>query len=31
METYQQAGGSIVVPEALSPYMGGMKTIEKKA
>jgi seryl-tRNA synthetase len=31
METYQQADGSIVVPEALSPYMGGMKTIEKKA
>ncbi len=24
METYQQADGSIVVPEALQPYMGGM-------
>jgi seryl-tRNA synthetase len=30
METYQQADGSIAVPEALAPYMGGIKTIEKK-
>ena len=30
METYQQADGSIVVPDALAPYMGGIKTIEKK-
>jgi seryl-tRNA synthetase len=30
METYQQADGSIVVPEALQPYMGGMTVIEKK-
>src|SRR5438874_151729 len=29
METYQQADGSIVVPEVLAPYMGGIKTIEK--
>jgi seryl-tRNA synthetase len=29
METYQQADGSIAVPEALRGYMGGMKTIEK--
>jgi seryl-tRNA synthetase len=29
METYQQADGSIVVPDALAPYMGGMKTVEK--
>jgi seryl-tRNA synthetase len=29
METYQQADGSIAVPEALAPYMGGMKTIER--
>ena len=29
METYQQADGSIAVPDALAPYMGGMKTIEK--
>jgi seryl-tRNA synthetase len=27
METYQQADGSIVVPDALAPYMGGVKTI----
>ncbi|HTZ00821.1 MAG TPA: serine--tRNA ligase [Xanthobacteraceae bacterium] len=29
METYQDADGSIVVPDALAPYMGGMKKIEK--
>jgi seryl-tRNA synthetase len=29
METYQQADGSIAVPEALAPYMGGIKKIEK--
>jgi seryl-tRNA synthetase len=29
METYQQADGSIAVPDALRGYMGGMKTIEK--
>ncbi len=29
METYQQADGSIAVPDALQPYMGGMKVIEK--
>ena len=28
METYQEADGSIVVPDALAPYMGGKK-IEK--
>jgi len=28
METYQQADGSIVVPDALAPYMGGITTIE---
>jgi seryl-tRNA synthetase len=27
METYQQADGSIAVPDALQPYMGGMKVI----
>ncbi len=31
METYQQADGSIVVPDALAPYMGGVKKIERKA
>jgi seryl-tRNA synthetase len=30
METYQQADGSILVPDALQPYMGGMTVIEKK-
>jgi seryl-tRNA synthetase len=29
METYQQADGSIAVPDALQVYMGGMKKIEK--
>ena len=29
METYQQADGSIAVPEVLRGYMGGMKTVEK--
>ncbi|EMP55490.1 seryl-tRNA synthetase [Marinobacter santoriniensis NKSG1] len=28
MENYQQADGSIVVPEALKPYMGGLETIQ---
>ena len=27
METYQQADGSIAVPDVLQPYMGGMKVI----
>jgi seryl-tRNA synthetase len=31
METYQQENGSIAVPAALAPYMGGMKTIEQIA
>jgi seryl-tRNA synthetase len=30
MEIYQQADGSILVPDALAPYMGGIKVIEKK-
>jgi seryl-tRNA synthetase len=29
METYQQADGSVVVPDVLAPYMGGVKAIEK--
>jgi len=29
METYQQEGGAIAVPEVLQPYMGGLKLIEK--
>jgi len=28
METYQQGNGSVAVPDALAPYMGGLKTIE---
>jgi seryl-tRNA synthetase len=30
MENYQEANGSIAVPAALQPYMGGMKKIEAK-
>ena len=29
LENYQQADGSIVVPEALRPYMGGLEVIAK--
>src|SRR6266404_2181296 len=29
METYQQADGSITVPDVLQPYMGGLKVVEK--
>ena len=29
MENYQQADGSIAVPDALAPYMGGAKVIER--
>ena len=31
MENYQQADGSILIPEALRPYMGGLERIEKVA
>jgi seryl-tRNA synthetase len=31
MENYQEADGSIVVPEILQPYMGGLKKIERAA
>jgi len=30
METYQQEGGSIAVPDVLQPYMGGLKLIENR-
>jgi seryl-tRNA synthetase len=30
METYQQADGSIAVPEVLRPYMGGIDTIRRE-
>ncbi|MFG1227059.1 serine--tRNA ligase [Xanthobacter wiegelii] len=29
LETYQQENGSVAVPDALLPYMGGLKLIEK--
>ena len=29
MENYQQADGSILIPEVLRPYMGGLERIEK--
>ena len=28
LENYQQADGSVVVPEVLRPYMGGLEKIE---
>jgi seryl-tRNA synthetase len=28
LENYQQADGSVAIPDALVPYMGGMKRIE---
>ncbi len=31
LENYQQADGSIVIPEALRPYMNGLKRISKSA
>ena len=29
LENYQQADGSVVVPEALRPYMGGLERITR--
>jgi seryl-tRNA synthetase len=31
LENYQQPDGSVVIPEALRPYMGGLAKIEKAA
>lgn len=31
LENYQQQDGSVIIPEALKPYMGGMGRIEKPA
>jgi seryl-tRNA synthetase len=31
METYQQADGSVVIPEVLRPYLGGVEKIEAPA
>jgi seryl-tRNA synthetase len=30
LETYQQEDGSVIVPEALRPYMGGVERIERR-
>ncbi|WP_027415941.1 serine--tRNA ligase [Aneurinibacillus terranovensis] len=30
LENYQQEDGSVLIPEALRPYMGGLEKIEKK-
>ena len=29
LENYQQPDGSVVIPEALRPYMGGLEVIKK--
>jgi seryl-tRNA synthetase len=31
LENYQQADGSVLIPAALRPYMGGMERITKGA
>jgi seryl-tRNA synthetase len=31
LETYQQEDGSVVIPQALRPYMGGIERIERKS
>jgi len=31
LENYQQADGSVIIPEALLPYMGGLKKLEATA
>jgi seryl-tRNA synthetase len=31
LENYQQADGSIVVPDVLRPYMGGLEKLSKVA
>jgi len=28
LENYQQADGSVIVPEALRPYMGGIERLQ---
>lgn len=30
LENYQQADGSVIIPEVLRPYMGGIEVIEAK-
>jgi seryl-tRNA synthetase len=29
LENYQQADGSVIIPDVLQPYMGGLKKIEE--
>jgi seryl-tRNA synthetase len=29
LENYQQPDGSVIIPEALRPYMGGVEVITK--
>src|SRR3990170_1445333 len=31
LETYQQPDGTVIVPEALRPYMGGLETIRRQS
>jgi seryl-tRNA synthetase len=31
LENYQNADGSVTIPDALRPYMGGLERIEKEA
>jgi seryl-tRNA synthetase len=31
LENYQQEDGAVAIPEALVPYMGGAKRIERKS
>jgi seryl-tRNA synthetase len=30
LEQYQQKDGSVVIPDALRPYMGGLERLEKQ-
>lgn len=30
LETYQQKDGSVIIPDVLQPYMGGMKVIARQ-
>jgi seryl-tRNA synthetase len=30
LENYQQADGSVVIPEALRPYLGGLERLSKR-
>ena len=30
LENYQQEDGSVIIPEAIRPYLGGLEVIEAK-